>query len=75
MLADKIPEDDMHWELLISLCEITAVVFAPAITNEVTFFLQYQIADHLELFKELFPGESDSEAALHDSLSPRRLGG
>ena len=54
MLGDKIPEDDDHWELLISLCEIMAVVFAPAITSEATYFLQHQIADHLELFKELF---------------------
>ena len=55
MLGDKIPENDEHWELLITLLEIMSVIFAPAINSEATFFLQHQIADHFELFKELFP--------------------
>lgn len=55
MVGDLIPENDDHWELLLSLCEIMAIVFAPAITSEATYYLQHLIADHLELFKELFP--------------------
>ncbi|KAL2101379.1 hypothetical protein ACEWY4_003140 [Coilia grayii] len=55
MGGDLIPGNDDHWELLLSLSEIMTIVFAPAITSEVTYYLQYLIADHLELFKELFP--------------------
>ena len=57
IIGDLIPEDDPHWELILSLLHIMSIIFAPAITREATYMLQYLIKDHLESFKHLYPDE------------------
>ena len=57
MIGDLIPEDNPHWELILSLLNIMSVLFAQAITREATYMLEYMISDHLQLFKQLFPNE------------------
>ena len=63
VIGDKVPELDPHWELLLSLLEIMSYVFAPAITVGATYYSQHVIADHLELFRQLF---------LEETLKPKQ---
>ena len=56
MIGDRVPEDDQHWKLLLSLSDCMSMIFAPAINREATYYLQQIIKDHLELFVDVFPG-------------------
>ena len=55
IIGDLVPEEDPHWELIISLLELMAYIFAPAITNEETVLLANLISDHHSLYLRLFP--------------------
>ena len=40
LIADQSPEDDPHWGLYVSLLEIVSIVFAPALSEGATYYLQ-----------------------------------
>ena len=55
LIGDHVPENDEHWEFFILLLEIASIVFAPAMSEGATYYLQELILDHLKTFCELFP--------------------
>jgi hypothetical protein len=57
MIGHKIPRDNAYWKLLLMLLDIADIVFAPAITKKLSYFLAHLIDDHHAYFKELFPDE------------------
>lgn len=58
LIGDKVPEDDSHWQLLISLLHVMSLVFAPCIPEGSLHFLERVIEEHLELFVELYPDKN-----------------
>lgn len=55
MMGDLVPEDDIHWELLLSLLQCMDFIFSPGVTFEDTLVLKNLLKDHHELFLSLFP--------------------
>ena len=55
MIGDKVPEDDEHWNLFLTLLECIELIFAPAITNGLISLLETLIEEHHEEFKRLYP--------------------
>jgi len=55
IIGDKVPCEDSHWELLLSPLDIMSIVFASAITEGSTYYLQSLITNHLQMFVQLFP--------------------
>lgn len=55
MIGDKVPEEDEHWGLFLSLMSITDAVFAPVTGEGIAAYLAALVSDYLELFKELYP--------------------
>jgi hypothetical protein len=55
ILGSKINRDDEEWNLLLLLCEITDIIFAPKLSLGLCEYLRYCIEEHHCLFKKLFP--------------------
>lgn len=55
LIGGLIPRDQPHWRLLLMLLDITDIVFAPAITENLSNFLSHLVEEHHCYFKELFP--------------------
>ena len=55
MLGDLVPENDQHWELLLTLLDCLDIIFSPVISRGDTLYLQELIRDHHTLFLQLFP--------------------
>lgn len=55
IIGDQVPTDDPHWQLLLSLLDVMSLVFASAISEGATYYLQSLISDHMQMFVELFP--------------------
>lgn len=49
MMGDKVARDEPLWELLLSLLDVMSIVFASAVSDGGTYYLQSIIADHLLL--------------------------
>lgn len=57
VIGDCIPEDDLHWDLLLLLLEIMSFIFAPTISQEEIIYLKCVIQYHHALFLQLFKDE------------------
>jgi len=66
IVGDCVPHDDEHWLFLLHLSQLVDLVFAPKFTPGMVSFLRETIAEHLQLFKELY---GFGEAAV--SLKPK----
>ena len=51
ILADKIPEGDMHWYLLLKICSIA---ISPEVTHDTIAFLRDLIKEKLTLFTSIY---------------------
>ncbi|XP_023812750.1 uncharacterized protein LOC111947676 [Oryzias latipes] len=58
IFRDLVPEDDLHWHLLLLLLNIINIVFAYDITEGMTVYLKHLISEHHKLFKELYPSKN-----------------
>ena len=54
ILGSRIPDGNEHWRVIILLCEITDIIFAPRYSEGVCQYLSYLIDEHHRTFKELF---------------------
>jgi hypothetical protein len=54
IIGHKVPAGDEHWAYLLHLLELVDMIFAPAFTQSMIVFLEQHIADHLEMFVQLF---------------------
>ena len=54
ILGDLTAEDDAHWLLLLHLCELVDLLFAPVFTEGMVAYLREFIGDHLSMYKELY---------------------
>lgn len=57
MIGAKIPEEDLTWQLLLSLRDVVSLVMSPTHTDESIGFLDSLIAEHRERFCSVFPQE------------------
>ena len=58
IFGDLVPEDDLHWHLLLLLLNIINIVFSYSITEGMTVYLKHLIIEHHKLFKELYPSKN-----------------
>ncbi|XP_056305506.1 uncharacterized protein LOC130217424 [Danio aesculapii] len=58
IFGDLVPEDDLHWHLLLLLLNIINIVFSYSITEGMTVYLKHLIIEHHKLFKELYPSNN-----------------
>lgn len=58
IFGDLVPEDDLHWHLLLLLLHILNIVFSYSITEGMTVYLKHLIIEHHRLFKELYPSNN-----------------
>ena len=58
LIGDHVPEDDEHFQLLLTLLEITRIAFAPTVSPRQIPYMKVLIQQHHEMFKELFPQKS-----------------
>lgn len=55
VVADLVPDEDEHLELLSTLLQILRIVFSPTINKDQLPYLQVLIQTHHEKFQQLFP--------------------
>lgn len=55
LIGGLIPREQPHWYLLLMLLDIMDIVFAPAVTENLSHFLSHLVEEHHFYFKELFP--------------------
>lgn len=55
MISGRIPQENLHWQLLLGLKEIVEFAFAPELAVGQVIHLQIKIQDHISSFCELFP--------------------
>ena len=55
LIGSLIPEDNLHWKLILKLRTIVDIAFADAVTDSLSLYLKYVIQDHHTLFQQLFP--------------------
>ena len=55
IIGGVVPDDDEHWQLLMSLLEITRIIFSPVLSRNQAAYLQVLIQNHHEKFKILYP--------------------
>lgn len=58
IFGDLVPEDDLHWHLLLLLLKIINIVFSYSITEGMTVYLKHLIIEHHQLFKELYSSKN-----------------
>jgi len=58
MLGDLVAKDDAHWHFLLHLCELVDLLFSPKFTLGMVAYLREMIADHLNMFSELYVDEA-----------------
>ena len=77
MLADLVPENDPHWELLLLLLECLDIICSPVISRGDTLYLQELIRDHHTTFLNVFPQrhlKPKHHHMLHYSATMREIG-
>ena len=55
LIGHHVPREQQHWKLLLLFLDITDIVLAPTITNNLSNFLSRLVEEHHNLFKSLFP--------------------
>lgn len=55
LIGSLIPQDNVHWKLILKLREIVDISFSDDITDGLILYLKYLIQDHHTLFREIFP--------------------
>ncbi len=55
LIGDQVPEDNELWQLFIKLLSITAVCFAPVVSQDQLAYLQVLIEEHHKDFCRLYP--------------------
>ena len=58
LVADKVPENDMHFECFLKLLTILKIVMSPYIYNGIPSYLRVLIEEHHSMFVTLYPNES-----------------
>ena len=58
MVGSKVPQDDPHWQFVLSLKDIVEIVLAPSVAVGHVLLLQHKIHDHIAVFQELFPSKA-----------------
>nr|XP_055051346.1 uncharacterized protein LOC129437202 isoform X1 [Misgurnus anguillicaudatus] len=77
LFGDLIQHDDKYWHLLLLLLQIVNIIFSPVLTEGMTFYLKHLIAEHHQLFKNLFPERNllpKHHFMLHYPRSIREIG-
>ena len=54
LVGDCVPADDENWLFLLQLSELVDLLFAPKFTHGMVSYIQEVIAEHLQLFKQLY---------------------
>ena len=55
LIGDKIDQGNIFWEVMMELKDITEIVFAPTVTDEVLAYLDAKIGYHRTVLREAFP--------------------
>lgn len=77
IFGDVVPEENQNWHLLLLLLQIINIVFSPSVTQGMTVYLKYLIAEHHELFKQLYPRRNlipKHHYMIHYPASIRKIG-
>ena len=54
LVGDRVPNNDENWLFLLQLSELVDLLFAPKFTHGMVSYLREIIAEHLQLFKQLY---------------------
>ena len=69
LIGSLVPEDNLHWQLILKLRTIADIVFADAVTEGSSLYLKYLIQDHHSLFRVIPNNQTSSQAPFFSSLS------
>ena len=58
LVADMIPQDDIHWYSFLVLLKICSIAISPVCSHDTIAYLRVLIEEKLDLFSKLYPSQS-----------------
>jgi hypothetical protein len=55
LIGDRIPQGNVHYDLLLFLLQCMDIIYAPCVTSGQTVYLKHLISEHHTHFKRIFP--------------------
>lgn len=65
LIGDKIPENDDHWSLFLTLIRICSISISPVITYDLMAYTRVVVEEYLQSFRTLYPSVPKQHYMIH----------